>query len=158
MSRKPELVSEQYQRFATAYVASGNATESAIMAGYSPSSARTQGSKLVARPDVQAEIEAVRQRSVAASAWDAGRVINELVATAREARDGQQYQAAVRAYELIGKHVGMWPRVADNIDARQINIDLSEVTTEELRAMLSGAASTAGLLGAPTVIDGPESP
>jgi phage terminase small subunit len=45
------------ERFIVEYVASGNATRSAIAAGYAEGSAKQQGSYLLSNPDVAAEIE-----------------------------------------------------------------------------------------------------
>lgn len=144
----------QWRRFAQYIVEGETQTQAAILCGYSPSRAQITGSELMARPEVQqlvTEIGGQRAISVRVeSAWDAGRVIRELEATAREARGSENHTAAVRAYELIGKHIGMWPRTPDNIDARQVNFDLSGLSTEELRAMLSGMASQRLAIDSPT--------
>lgn len=78
-------------------------------------------------------------RSVAASeaVWTVERIIDELAGTATEARQVGDTGAALRAYELIGRHIGMWPRVAPNIniDNRKQSIALegAGLSVDQLR-------------------------
>jgi hypothetical protein len=62
-------MNEKRRRFVEAYLteAAGNATKAAEIAGYSPKSARVQGSQLLTYPDVRRALEA-RQQQLAARA------------------------------------------------------------------------------------------
>ncbi|MGC8534913.1 MAG: terminase small subunit [Rhizomicrobium sp.] len=65
--------------FAEAYIANGrNATQAAIAAGYSPKTARMQGSRLLTCDDVKVVINAVAARSQAISGLTADRTLLEL--------------------------------------------------------------------------------
>ena len=49
------------ERFCLEYAASGNATQAAIAAGYSPKTARSQGQRLLTNADIKARIEELQQ-------------------------------------------------------------------------------------------------
>lgn len=51
------------ERFCMEYAASGNATQAAIAAGYSPRSARSQGQRLLTNADIKARIEELQQET-----------------------------------------------------------------------------------------------
>ena len=51
------------ERFCLEYAASGNATQAAIAAGYSPRSARSQGQRLLTNADIKARIEELQQET-----------------------------------------------------------------------------------------------
>ncbi len=48
------------ERFCLEYAASGNATQAAIAAGYSPKTARSQGQRLLTNVDVKARLEEIQ--------------------------------------------------------------------------------------------------
>ncbi len=50
-------------RFCLEYAASGNATQAAISAGYSPKTARSQGNRLLTNADIKARIEELQQET-----------------------------------------------------------------------------------------------
>jgi hypothetical protein len=72
----------QRQKFIAAYIRSGNATQSAIEAGYSPKSARVQGSRLLTYPEVRAAIEAGKAKAQAEAGITAVEVLRELATLA----------------------------------------------------------------------------
>ncbi len=57
--KPPTSLSERERRFVEAYmsVAAGNATKAAIVAGYSPNTARKQGSRLLTKGHIRAAVE-----------------------------------------------------------------------------------------------------
>ena len=59
-------MNQRRQAFCEAYLASGNATEAARKAGYSPQSARSQGQRLLTFADVQ-EYLAERNQEISAA-------------------------------------------------------------------------------------------
>ena len=69
--------------------------------------------------------------------WSIARVILEIEATATEARDYGDRATAMRGYELIGRHIGMWPRSAAqvNIDNRtqSLTIEGAGLSVEQMR-------------------------
>lgn len=92
------------QRFVEHYVTSLNATEAAVKAGYR--SPAVEGCRLLKHAKVRQLIdEATREKSRRAE-LDADWVLARLRAKAED--KGVTDSAAVRATELIGKHVGMF--------------------------------------------------
>jgi phage terminase small subunit len=104
-------LSEQQRRFIDAYLVSLNATQAAIDAGYSPKTARVQGSRLLTSVDIAAELAKRRAVQVAAADLSAIRVLEELRRVAMvDARsffhaDG----SAKRPHELTPEQGPPWP-------------------------------------------------
>lgn len=53
-------MTEQQEKFAIEYARTGNATQSAIVAGYSEDSARQQGSRLLTKADIVQKVEEIK--------------------------------------------------------------------------------------------------
>lgn len=51
------------ERFCLEYAASGNATQAAVAAGYSPKTARSQGQRLLTNVDIKTRIEEIQQET-----------------------------------------------------------------------------------------------
>lgn len=66
------------QKFVDAYLIHGNATKAAIAAGYSKHTARTQGSKLLTKPDIKQLVDAGRARLAGIAEASQERVVKEL--------------------------------------------------------------------------------
>ncbi|MDP7213086.1 MAG: terminase small subunit [Dehalococcoidia bacterium] len=73
-------------RFVAEYVETGNATQAATEAGYSPRTAYSQGSRLLTFVEVQQAIEAERQTLRARVELDQDQLVGELLSLYREAR------------------------------------------------------------------------
>ena len=56
------MITPKRVEFARAYVLSGNATEAAVLAGFSQRTARQAGSRLLTNVDVQSAVETERAR------------------------------------------------------------------------------------------------
>ena len=82
-----------------------SATEAAKLAGYSPSYANRQAAKLVDKPQIKARIEELQRR-----------VDDQFVVTPAQVRRGIYHEAQnadsaaarIRAWELLGKDLGMF--------------------------------------------------
>ena len=55
-----KTMTEQQEKFAIEYARTGNATQSAISAGYSEESARKQGSRLLTNEDIRKKVDEVK--------------------------------------------------------------------------------------------------
>ena len=93
-------------RFVDEYMIDLNANQAAIRAGYSPKTARFQGSRLLSNVDVARELELRQQERAERTQTDADWVIGELVANHAIAREKGDIGGSTRALELIGKHHG----------------------------------------------------
>ena len=90
------------------YVASLNATQAALDAGYSPKTAYSQGQRLLKNVEVQ-EALVIRKAALAERAEITA--LDVLKMLQREAAAGDldvPNSARIRAQELIGKHIGMF--------------------------------------------------
>lgn len=65
---KPKPLPPKILRFVTEYTKDWNATQAAIRAGYSPKTAKQQGSALLTRLDVKKQLQAARARRMKAAA------------------------------------------------------------------------------------------
>ncbi len=73
------------KRFAEEYSVDHNATAAAIRAGYAEGTARQQGSRLLAKPDVAQRVAKLDDEKNAELGLEAGEVIDEILATFQEA-------------------------------------------------------------------------
>jgi len=101
MPLKPKV-----HKFVEEYLIDMHATNAAIRAGYVQRCAKQVASRLMCDPRVRAlvaERMAVRLQRVTIRQ---DQVVEGLMA---EALNADQAGARVRAWELLGKHIGMWP-------------------------------------------------
>ncbi len=103
-----DALSARQALFVGEYIISGNATQAAIKAGYSEKTACEQGSRLLTNVKVSREIEQRQQRRVDRLNLSADFVLENILRTAEKARDVGEYSAALRGYELLGKHLKLF--------------------------------------------------
>ena len=72
------MLTPKQQRFVAEYLIDLNATQAAIRAGYSPRTAKQQGSRLLTNVDIAAEIGTRRTRQLETADLSAARVLEEL--------------------------------------------------------------------------------
>ena len=113
------------RKFCDEYLISGNATDAAIKAGYSPKTAKQTGSENLAKPDLKAYIETELEKLHSAKIADAEEVMKYLTSVMRgEATEeipllvGNGVQEIttkhlsakdrIRAAELLGKRYGLF--------------------------------------------------
>jgi phage terminase small subunit len=95
------------QKFVSEYVETGNATQAARLAGYSPRTAYSQGSRLLTFVEVQQAIETERQTLRARVELDQDQLVGELLSLYREARSSGAYSAAARCLAQVAKMSGL---------------------------------------------------
>lgn len=115
--RRSEL-NEKQRRFADHYVVCLNAKHAAICAGYSQKTAHVTGKKLLKTPYVREYIDARLEELRVNKGITVDFIIDKLREIVDRAMDNGAYAAAVRAVELLGKHIGMW-EVAQLQSARE---------------------------------------
>ena len=96
------------KRFCEFYVASLNAKQAAIEAGYSKTSARVTGVRILKDPEVQKYIVEQQAEAAERNNVTVDEVIEKLRETYVDAKKANQNGPAVRAVELLGKTVGMF--------------------------------------------------
>ena len=107
MATRRTLTAKQ-QTFVAEYLVDLNATQAGIRAGYSAGNADKIASELLGKTRVAAAV----QQAMAERQQRAEVTQDEVISKLREHRDGAaaagQYAPAIRADELLGKHVGMF--------------------------------------------------
>ena len=94
---------------------------------------------MLKNPNIVQELERIRQPVIQQQAWDQQRFVAELWTISQAAALKQQYSAATRALELIGKACGLL------IDRQEItgivhHAHYPQLTMEQLEAIASRAA------------------
>ena len=113
------------RKFCDEYLISGNATDAAIKAGYSPKTAKQTGSENLAKPDLKAYIETELNKIHSAKIADAEEVMKYLTSVMRGEHTEQVLKLAgdgfqtitdidvsakdrLKAAELVGKRYGLF--------------------------------------------------
>jgi phage terminase small subunit len=122
--------------FCRHYLQADSATEAAKLAGYSPHYANRQAKQLLDKPQIAAEVTRLKERAEQAA-------VEEYAVTRSDVRRGLHHEAQnaetpaarVRAWELLGKDIGMFT------DKHEVTFrkDPSAMTDEELELALQHA-------------------
>lgn len=144
LNARQKLFVEAYSEPASATY--GNATRSAKVAGYQGNDVTLgqTGSKLVRNPHVIPHLEAAKLRHAAQRQKDLKaaeeeftvlQTLRDFQSMYQEARDRGELGQAIRAKELIGKHLKMFTdRVevdnAENLSAEELRAEIDELLVE----------------------------
>lgn len=127
-------LTERQKRFADHYIETGNATEAAVLAGYSKKTARVIGPENLLKPDVKKYIDARIAEKDAERVAKQDEVLEFLTSILRgQVKEefplglgmGEQQlvkkeldgKDRIKAAELLGKRYGMW------IDKQQVDVN-----------------------------------
>jgi hypothetical protein len=111
--KSPALIRTRKERFALEYLKDLKGEKAAVRAGFPPAGARTQASRMLRDVEVR-EMLAMHEARLAAK-YDLAhdKVIRDIIDLGERAELGGQFATALRAKELAGRHVGMWPNKAE---------------------------------------------
>ena len=126
------------QRFADEYIISGNATQAAILAGYSKKTARSIGQENLTKPDIKKYIDERLEELESSKIAKQEEVLKYLTSlmrgeeteqTLRGLGEGEQMiddievsaKDRIKAAELLGKRYGMW---TEKIEQTNRNIEI----------------------------------
>ena len=139
-ARMTEKLNARQQYFVEHYVLTGNATKSAIAAGYSQRSASSIGERLLRKDEVAAAVAASQSDLLERVMVDQDMVIAGLLKEATREGDGASHSARVNAWMQLGKHLKMF---TDKHDRALVEIQLAagESARVKLAAVL-GVSST----------------
>ena len=118
--------------FVQYYLETYNATQAAILAGYSERSARSIAAENLAKPDIAAEIN----RHVEIMGMGANERLATLSAIARD--KAGKTSDRLRAIELLGKLAGDYTERREQSTNAYIRVSFDEVTDAELEAIAGG--------------------
>jgi phage terminase small subunit len=129
------------KRFVQEYCVDFNATQAAIRAGYSPSTAYSIGSENLRKPEIKAAVQATQ----AAAITDIKITRNYLVEQANDimlkAKANRAWSAARGANELLAKLTG---HIVERRDLRVIR-SFDDLTEEELQALVDSEPKSPSL-------------
>ncbi len=125
MAAKNGGLTSRQQRFCECFVACGNATQAAKEAGYSGRTAYAQASRLLRNVKVDTCIRELQAAAAKRTEITADRVLQMLIDSYADAKAAKQHGPAVRAAELLGKHLAMF------VDRQQIS-EVESLSYEQL--------------------------
>jgi phage terminase small subunit len=134
----------KHELFILEYVKTGNATRAAIGAGYSPRSAGTQGSLLLADEGVAAEIsrrQAEANNVPAGSALDRQTILNRLNESYDIGRETRNANAMATVTVKMADMVGIKPVVTDDPAVQALHMAAVEAEARKLAAEWIGDAN-----------------
>lgn len=129
---KDKLTVKQ-ERFIVEYLVDFNATAAARRAGYSPRTCEAIGKENLHKPPIKKAIDAALLARQQVTRWKAADILRDLqeLATDRSVRPRDR----LKAYELAGKHLGMYRDVVEHSGQLQ-HIDLTGFTAADLRKLI----------------------
>jgi len=107
-SPSTEVLNERQQRFIQEYLLDLNATQAYIRAGYSAKGARANAAALIANHNIAAAIAAEQDARAERTGRTQDAVLDRLEHLSRGAEAAGDFAPAIRATELVGKHLGMF--------------------------------------------------
>ena len=102
------------QRFVDEYLIDLNATQAAIRAGYKEKRAYSTGHENLKKPEIQTAIATARLELSERTSVTQDIVVEGLLEEARFKGDGTTHGARVKAWEVLGKYLGMFDRKAED--------------------------------------------
>ena len=133
--------------FCREYLATkGNATQAALLAGYSQNSAHVIGAQNLSKLCIRQEIGRLQAETARSVDISPARVLRRLDALSHAAEEAGQYAAAKGCEQLIGQHIGMFIE-------RSLNVSVS-ASSAHLEALLEVARRRSSGKDEPTLIEG----
>lgn len=102
-------LSAKARRFVAEYSVDRNATQAAIRAGYSRRTAGQQGNRLLRNVQIRKALQAAEKKAADRAEVSAAYVLASLKIEAQRTGKGASHGARVRALELLGRHVNLFP-------------------------------------------------
>ena len=100
------MLNAKQRAFTVEYIKDKNATQAAIRAGYSGRTARSIGNELLAKPDIAQAIADLQKAAEVRAGITVDSIVEKLTAIADDAATAPRDK--IRAYELLGKYLGMF--------------------------------------------------
>lgn len=113
--------------FVREYLVDLNATQAAERAGYSAATAQQMGAENLSKPLIREAIEAGKAERASRVEMTADDVLRGLLLEARREGEGSSHGARVRAWETLGKHLGMFAERSKVEVSGDVNVSLSHL-------------------------------
>jgi phage terminase small subunit len=131
------LKNARHERFCREYVIDLNATQAYIRAGYSVNGAGQSAEKLLRNTEIIARIAELQAKVTQRLEITQESVLKEIEETRIAAAQADQHSVALKAAELKGRHIGMWPnKVEANVNVvENLNADEQRALRSALEAI-----------------------
>lgn len=103
-------LSPKEERFCREYVIDYNGTQAAIRSGYKVSDAANRATRLLKKAEVSARVRELQQEMAQRLALSQDYVVIQLIGTYNECKDRDDPKNALKALELMGRHLGMFEK------------------------------------------------
>src|SRR5215475_15214052 len=113
MPKRKALTLVRTRRFVQEYLRDLNARQAAIRAGIPPKGAHTQATRLLKDVYVRACIEKAQAEFAVRYDLTQDKIIRDVIDIGNAAFADGNFATALKAKELIGRHIGMWPNKAE---------------------------------------------
>lgn len=130
---KQELT-EMQRKFAEYYVQTGNATQSAVLAGYSKDTASSQGSRLLNNVKVKKLIVEIRQEEGEEYDMDLEMVKEELTKIIQDPKTKAHYK--IEAMQMMARLKG-WMKADTKIEITNNTTQIEQISDEELQKRMN---------------------
>ena len=98
----------RWRDFCRIFAVCRNGAKAAEQAGYSKHSARQQAQTLLRRAHVKAEIERLEQKMCNKARLTGSAILRRVRALAKKAEAAKDFNAALRAYQMLGDRLKLW--------------------------------------------------
>jgi phage terminase small subunit len=129
-------------RFVAEFLIDGNATRAAMRAGYSERSARELGYRLLKKDHIRKAIDDGLARVAEKAEVTANGVLRDIRRVFEMAVLAGQYSAALKAQDLLGRHLGMWdgaPTLPETPAASPVDVPSDIVIARQVMFLLHKA-------------------
>jgi phage terminase small subunit len=113
MPKRKALTLVRRRRFVQEYLRDLNARQAAIRAGIPPKRAHTQATRLLKDVYVRTCIEKAQAEFAVRYDLTQDKIIRDVIDIGNVAFAKGNHAAALKAKELVGRHIGMWPNKAE---------------------------------------------
>lgn len=107
MAKQPSKLTAKQQRFCEEYLIDFNATQAAIRSGYSEKTAHAIGQENLRKPIIQLYLEEKKKEASDRCAITVDFVLNGIKDIAEQ---GEQENNRLKAFDLLGKHLGVYEK------------------------------------------------
>jgi phage terminase small subunit len=144
MTKTPETLTAKQAKWVTEYLACGNASASAVKAGYSPNGASVAGARMLRNASVKRALEARQAADATRLSITRESVLKRLLEAFELAREKREPMAMVRAAAEVGKMLGFYAPTKLDVDVKSSELDtmarFERMSDRELTAIIEGAA------------------
>jgi phage terminase small subunit len=117
------------QRFVAEYLKDLNATQAAVRAGYKPKNADVVGPRLLGQVGIREAVDAGLAKRNEKIGLTAEFVLDNVRRIQAKAEAGEDYGAALKGNELLGKHLKLW---TDKVE-HSGTLTLEQLVSESMR-------------------------